>query len=236
MSDQTAIALVRKLCTEWPTLSRADLHAMLTPDCLYINMPMPQGRCIGPDQTYDLLAAFVGGWNIDMQVLHVQGDTATVLTERLERFTSKTTPGKVVELHVMGRSNFAMAKLPIGATILIQKSRRRCLPKRKPRELGAPEYPLLAKGLPIPDSPTSNPSRASRALWASRYFTPNTTDVTPSPLRSSSLHSQELKSVRCAIGATTSSPASHLMHMVKPMSARAKRVRLAPVNFSSWAT
>lgn len=102
MSDQTAIALVRKLCTEWPTLSRTDLHAMLTPDCLYINMPMPQGRCIGPDQTYDLLAAFVGGWSIDMQVLHIQGDSATVLTERLETFTSKTNPGKVVELHVMG--------------------------------------------------------------------------------------------------------------------------------------
>lgn len=102
MSNQTAIALVGKLCTEWPSLSRADLHTMLTPDCLYINMPMPQGRCIGPDQTYDLLAAFVGGWSIDMEVLHIQGDASTVLTERLERFTSKTTPGKVVELHVMG--------------------------------------------------------------------------------------------------------------------------------------
>ena len=102
MNDQTAIALVRKLCTEWPSLSREDLHLMLAPDCLYINMPMPQGRCIGPDQTYDLLAAFVGGWSIEMQVLHIQGDAVTVLTERLETFRSKATPGKVVELHVMG--------------------------------------------------------------------------------------------------------------------------------------
>ena len=102
MNDQTAIALVRKLCTEWPSLSREDLHLMLAPDCLYINMPMPQGRCIGPDQTYDLLAAFVGGWTIDMEVLHIQGDSATVLTERLEYFTSKTNPDKVVQLHVMG--------------------------------------------------------------------------------------------------------------------------------------
>ena len=111
MSDQTAIALVRKLCTEWPSLSRADLHAMLTPDCLYINMPMPQGRCIGPDQTYDLLAAFVGGWSIDMQVLHVQGDASTVLTERLERFTSKTNPGKMVDLHVMGAFELRNGKI-----------------------------------------------------------------------------------------------------------------------------
>jgi limonene-1,2-epoxide hydrolase len=102
MTDQASIALVRRLCTEWPTLSRADLHAMLTPDCIYINMPMPAGRCIGPDQTYDLLAAFVGGWTIDMQVLHLQGDAATVLTERLETFRSKVIHDKVVQLHVMG--------------------------------------------------------------------------------------------------------------------------------------
>lgn len=99
---QSAIATVRRLCTEWPTLSRDDLHGMLTPDCLYINMPMRQGRRIGPDQTYDLLAAFVGGWTIEMQVLHIQGDASVVLTERLETFKSKATPGKVVELHVMG--------------------------------------------------------------------------------------------------------------------------------------
>jgi limonene-1,2-epoxide hydrolase len=105
MTDQASIALVRRLCTEWPTLSRADLHAMLTSDCLYINMPVPQGRCIGPDQTYDLLAAFVGGWTIDMEVLHIQGNAATVLTERLERFTSKSNPGKVVHSTSWGRSN-----------------------------------------------------------------------------------------------------------------------------------
>jgi limonene-1,2-epoxide hydrolase len=102
MTNQASVELVRRLCTEWPTLSRADLHKMLTPDCLYINMPMPEGRCIGPDQTYDLLAAFVGGWTIEMQVLNVLGDDRTVLTERLETFQSKITPGKVVQLHVMG--------------------------------------------------------------------------------------------------------------------------------------
>lgn len=37
-----------------------------------------------------------------MQVLHFQGDAATVLTERLETFRSKASPAKVVELHVMG--------------------------------------------------------------------------------------------------------------------------------------
>ena len=102
MSDQAAIALVRKLCTEWPTLSRADYHDMLTPDCIYINMPMAERRHIGPDQTHDLIAAFISGWKMDLRVLHIQGDAKTVLTERLECFESETTAGKIVELHVMG--------------------------------------------------------------------------------------------------------------------------------------
>lgn len=99
---QSAIATVARLCTEWPTLSRQDYHDLLTPDCLYINMPMPNGRCIGPDQSYELIAAFVSAWDLDVRILHIQGDDKVVLTERLERFCSKTTPGKVVELHVMG--------------------------------------------------------------------------------------------------------------------------------------
>ena len=74
-------------------------------------MPMPEGRCIGPGQIYDLLAAFVGGWSIDMEVLHSQGDAATVLTERLETFKSGTTPGKVVQLHVMGASEIRNGKI-----------------------------------------------------------------------------------------------------------------------------
>lgn len=102
MSAQVSRELVRRVCSKWPMLSRAELHAMLASDCLYINMPMPQGRCIGPDQTYDLLATFVGGRTIDMQVLHMQGDASTVLTERRETFCSKADPGKVVKLHVVG--------------------------------------------------------------------------------------------------------------------------------------
>lgn len=99
---QSAIAVVRRLCTGWPTLGRQDYHDLLTLDCLYINMPMPKGRCIGPDQAYELIGAFVSAWELELQILHIQGDGKVVLTERLERFSSRTTPGKVVELHVMG--------------------------------------------------------------------------------------------------------------------------------------
>lgn len=101
-SGASAISVVRRLCTEWPALTREDFHELLTPDCLYINMPMLAGRCVGPDQAYDLIAAFVSGWTMDLRILQIVGDHEVVLTERLERFVSKSDAAKVVELHVMG--------------------------------------------------------------------------------------------------------------------------------------
>lgn len=101
-ADEDAIATVSRLCTEWPRLTREDFHQMLTPDCEYINMPVPEKACRGPDQAYGLIAAFVSAWKMDLQMLHITGDRNTVLTERLERFESRTTAGKFVELHVMG--------------------------------------------------------------------------------------------------------------------------------------
>jgi len=106
-----SLAIVRRLCTEWPTLTRDDFHEMLTSDCLYINMPMPAGRCIGPDQAYDLIAAFVSGWSMDLRMLHISGDREVVLTERLERFESRSDEGKVVELHVMGAFELRNGKI-----------------------------------------------------------------------------------------------------------------------------
>src|SRR5579864_233184 len=60
--------------------------------------------------------------------------------------------------------------------------------------------------------------------------------MTPSPRVASQSYRILLNSVGSAIGATTSSPASQLMHMVNPMSLRAKRVSFAPESFSSCAT
>lgn len=102
VDTDSAIAVVTRLCSEWPTLTREDFHEMLTPDCLYINMPMPDTRCTGPDQAFAMLAAFSGGWNVEMEILHIQGDAKVVLTERVKRFVSKSDAGKVAALHVMG--------------------------------------------------------------------------------------------------------------------------------------
>jgi limonene-1,2-epoxide hydrolase len=99
---ESAIAIVSRLCSEWPTLTREDFRNMFTPDSLYINMPMPATRCIGPDQAFAMLSAFSAGWNVEMDILHIQGDANAILTERLERFVSKVDAGKVAQLHVMG--------------------------------------------------------------------------------------------------------------------------------------
>ena len=102
IDSMAGVALVRHFCEQWPWLKRSDFHEMFTPDCAYVNMPMPQLRCIGPDQTFDLLDGFVSPWKLELQLLHIRGDDNVVLTERLERFTKKSGEGPVVELHVMG--------------------------------------------------------------------------------------------------------------------------------------
>jgi limonene-1,2-epoxide hydrolase len=101
-ADEDAIAMVSRLCTEWPLLTREDFHKMLTPDCQYVNMPVPEKKCVGPDQAYALIAAFVSAWKMNLRMLNITGDSKVVLTERLERFESKVTAGKTAELHVMG--------------------------------------------------------------------------------------------------------------------------------------
>ena len=102
LASTHGLTLVRHLCEQWPWLKRSDFHEMLTPDCVYLNMPMPHLRCIGPNQTFDLLDKFIDPWNLELNLLHIRGDNNAVLTERLERFTKKSAEGPVVELHVMG--------------------------------------------------------------------------------------------------------------------------------------
>ncbi len=102
-SDSTpGFARVRHLCEQWPWLKREELHEIFTPDCEYINMPMPHLRCVGPDQVFNLLDGFIAPWELELNLLHIKGDEEAVLTERLERFVSKSGNGIIVELQVMG--------------------------------------------------------------------------------------------------------------------------------------
>jgi limonene-1,2-epoxide hydrolase len=93
---------VRQICEAWPSLSREEMGALMTPDCVYLNMPMPHLRCTGPDEAFDLLTGMGSGWDITLSTKHFVADGSVILTERHERFVSKSDPAKVVDLHVMG--------------------------------------------------------------------------------------------------------------------------------------
>ena len=43
------IAAVTKL-SRWTNLSREEFHELLSPDCQYINVPLPDLRRVGPDE------------------------------------------------------------------------------------------------------------------------------------------------------------------------------------------
>lgn len=98
----TGFARVQHLCEQWPWLTLDDLQELFTEDCIYLNMPAQHLRCVGPQQVFKLLDGFVSPWQLDLKLLHIQGDNQTVLTERLERFEHKTKKDVIVELEVMG--------------------------------------------------------------------------------------------------------------------------------------
>jgi limonene-1,2-epoxide hydrolase len=93
---------VQYLCEQWPWLTLNNLRELFTADCEYLNMPAQHLRCVGPDQVFKLLDGFISPWKLDLQLVHIQGDNNTVLTERLERFEHKSGNGVIVELEVMG--------------------------------------------------------------------------------------------------------------------------------------
>ena len=107
--DQKIAAVVR--VSRWDKLSRSDFHDLLTPECEYLNMPLPQMKCSGPDQAYDQLSSFGNGWIMtELDVKHIACEGDIVLIERSERF-KRTTDGTVVDLHSMGAFEFENGKM-----------------------------------------------------------------------------------------------------------------------------
>jgi limonene-1,2-epoxide hydrolase len=100
---QPSSLVVRRLCEEWPRLTRDNFHELLAPECLYVNVPWPSHPRVGPDQAYEALSRYREGWRVELQVLHLvaDGDGDVVLAERLERFQK---PGETTfhDLYVMG--------------------------------------------------------------------------------------------------------------------------------------
>ena|ERR1019366_7467715 len=99
--QEANLVVVRRLCEEWPKLTRGDFHELLAPDCLYINVPWPGRPRIGPDQAYDALSRYRSGWRVELHIVHLVAEGDVVLAERLECF-QKPGDTTVHDLYVMG--------------------------------------------------------------------------------------------------------------------------------------
>ena len=76
MSDAD-IAVERRLCAQWAWLSREDFHAIFAPDCLYLNIPMPEVRNVGPDAAHRMLSRMAERWEVSLQVIGCETGDAT---------------------------------------------------------------------------------------------------------------------------------------------------------------
>ncbi len=110
LTDRTNI--IRKLCEHWPELTREDFRNFLTEDCVYLNVPMPELKCIGPDQTYKTLSSLMEKWRaVEFALKHIQGDGNAFLVERSETFERRSGDGPVVTLQSMGVFEFRDGKV-----------------------------------------------------------------------------------------------------------------------------
>jgi limonene-1,2-epoxide hydrolase len=104
------LVVVRRLCSDWPVLTREDFHELLAPECLYINVPWSNHPRIGPDEAYDALSRYRNGWHVELRIIHVVAEGDVVLAERLERF-QKPGDSTVHDLYVMGAFELRSGKI-----------------------------------------------------------------------------------------------------------------------------
>ncbi len=96
------LAVVRRVCHEWDTLSREEWHDLLTPDCDYRTIPVEGDRHVGPDAIYEVMAPFGARWAIETQIVTIAAMDDLVLTERMERFIHRKGVRPTFDLPVMG--------------------------------------------------------------------------------------------------------------------------------------
>lgn len=96
------LAVVRRLCEHWPTMSQDDFRALLAPDCDYRNIPIPNDRHIGPDAAHKMVSGFSAIWDVQCDIVHIVANGSAVLTERLEHFRHRKGEKPGCDLPVMG--------------------------------------------------------------------------------------------------------------------------------------
>jgi limonene-1,2-epoxide hydrolase len=111
MSEESNIAVVKRLCEHWPWLTREEFHKLLAPRCDYRNIPIKGDQHIGPDDAHDMLSRMRERWDIRLEVLNLTANGDVVLTERLEHFKDKKGEREPCELPVMGAFELENGKI-----------------------------------------------------------------------------------------------------------------------------
>ena len=101
-AEQRNLEVVRRLCSHWPTMTKAQFGEVMTPDCRYINVPWPDQACTGPDAAFDFLSYFQTAYVTELQILHDAAAGDVVMSERLETFTRASDGVTLLKLPVTG--------------------------------------------------------------------------------------------------------------------------------------
>lgn len=83
---QRNIAVVRRLCEQWPWLGREDFAELLAEDCVYIDVPLPAQAVRGPAAAFEKLGRLRTDWDIAFDIVSIAGEGDKVLVERIEHF------------------------------------------------------------------------------------------------------------------------------------------------------
>ena len=102
MGVEKNLAVVRRVCEGWATLSLDDFHQLFDPQVDYRNVPIDGNHHVGPEAVHAVLSRFARSWELDLQVRSIAGDDRVVLTERLERFRHRAGTKAPFDLPVMG--------------------------------------------------------------------------------------------------------------------------------------
>ena len=101
-AEQANLAVVRRLCSHWPTLTREEFAQVMTPDCHYINLPWPERACTGPDAAFEFLSFFQTAYFTQLEILREAANGDVVMSERMETFARASDGEVLVKLPVTG--------------------------------------------------------------------------------------------------------------------------------------
>ena len=101
-AEQQNLETVRRLCSQWPKLTREQFAEVMTPDCHYINVPWPDQSCRGPDASFDFLSYFQTAYVTELEILRKAVNGDVVMSERLETFKQASDGVVLLTLPVTG--------------------------------------------------------------------------------------------------------------------------------------